>query len=190
MTFAGIYARNEWNGRESRSGPGSGYTATRQITDAIKALVRGLHIRSVLNVACGDDLWMPPLPRYMGMDIVPEAIQRARIFHPERAYEVRDARDELPEADLVICRDAIQHLTLADGRKVVENVRKAGRYALISTFLNTVNFDIAEGAAYSPNLTAEPFNLPMPSMLIFDGWDYTITGRVRDPQKFLGLWKS
>lgn len=188
--FARIYRRNEWNGRESLSGPGSGTAATRPIVDVLLELVAELEISTVVNLCCGDDFWTPELPGYVGVDVVPAAIARARLFHPERSYLVGDARALCPPADLVLLRDAIQHLPLDDGRRVLETVRGSGStWLLASTYLDTRNVDVRAGECYAPDLVAPPFSLIGPRRLYPDGFDWTEPDVVRDPTKYLGLWR-
>lgn len=193
--FDRIYRTNAWNGKESRSGPGSGYAATETIARELAALVAELGVTSVLNAGCGDDLWTPDLPDYAGIDVSREAILSARARHPQRRYAVDDvrrfvARPVFEPFDLVIIRDAIQHLPLVDGREVLEAVsRSRARWVLASTFVGGMNVDVAIGEAYSPDLMAEPFWMGQPERLIFDGWGYEDGTAVRDPRKHLGLWR-
>lgn len=186
--FSDIYKRNSWNGVESLSGPGSGPTATKHVAPAILALVAELGITSVLDVACGDGYWMPDLPGYVGIDVAPEAIAKAQRRHRDRRYVVAGA-PPLLAFDLVIVRDAIQHLSFADGLALLATIRETGsRWLLASTYLDVPNVDIATGDFYSPNLEAEPFSLGPPERLIFDGYGYADPDEIRDPQKHLGLW--
>lgn len=189
--FRSIYRTNAWNGVESLSGPGSGDAATERIAVHIAQLVDDLGVRSVLDAACGDGYWMPDLPGYIGIDIAPEAIRRAQSRHPDRQYHVGNvAKMRLPACDLIICRDAIQHLSLRDGMAVVSKLVDSGaRWMLASTYVESVNDDVPTGFFYSPNLEAEPFGLPAPERLIFDGYDYAEPRLVRDPAKHLGLWR-
>ncbi len=190
--FSDIYRRNAWNGVESRSGPGSGAAATRRLASAIAELVDELGCRTVLDAACGDGYWMPNLPGYTGIDVAPEAIDIARRRHPERRYLVGNvALMRLPSADLVIVRDALQHLSLRDGMAALAAiVDTRPRWLLASTYVGAENEDIATGECYSPNLEAHPFSLGRPMRLIFDGYHYHDhdTDEVRDPRKHLGLW--
>lgn len=190
--FSRIYATNAWNGVESRSGPGSGAAATRRLAADIVALVDELGVRSVLDAACGDGYWMPDLPGYTGIDVAPEAIAIARRRHPERRYLVGSlAMVRLPRADLVILRDALQHLSLRDGMAALAAVVESGpRWLLASTYVGADNEDIPTGECYAPNLEAPPFSLGHPVRLIFDGYHYHDhdTDQVRDPRKHLGLW--
>lgn len=189
--FDRIYRGNLWNGNESRSGPGSGQAATQRVAEALEVIVRGIGARSVLDVGCGDGWWTPDLPGYTGVDVSAEAISRAKRNHPDRHYEVRAGAElEGLSADLVICRDLIQHVPLEAGQAVLAAIAATGsRWLLASTYTDSENVDVAAGEFYSPDLTAPPFELPIPGVRIFDGWDYEGLGVVRDSRKFLGLWR-
>jgi SAM-dependent methyltransferase len=188
--FSDIYRMNAWQGDESLSGPGSGSTATAHLAADIVAMVAELDIRSVLDVACGDGYWMPDLPGYTGIDVAPEAIELARARHPERRYLVGSAATvRLPRADLVIFRDALQHLSFRDGLAALSAIRESRpRYLLASTYIGSENIDIPTGACYSPNLEAPPFNFSPPVRLLFDGVSYHDADLIRDPAKHMGLW--
>lgn len=188
--FDTIYRTNAWNGRESRSGPGSGASATVGVASEIVELVAELGATSVLDVACGDGYWMPDLPGYLGVDIAAEAIRLARKRHPDRNYRQVDAGvTVLGSFDLVIVRDVIQHLSLSEGVALLASVKATGsRWLLASSFMGGVNIDISTGDSYSPDLTAEPFGFPQPDRRIFDGWDYADPAAVRDDRKYLCLW--
>lgn len=188
--FETIYRENRWNGVESLSGPGSGPAATRNIAAAIVDLVQELGIRSVLDVACGDGYWMPDLPGYVGIDVSPTAIAKARLRHPDRHYVESDIRDVLTGAfDLVIVRDVIQHLPLREAMSLLFAVRATGsKWLLASTYSGTANVDIEAGDTYSPDLREWPFKLGHPHQMIFDGYTYHDPDAIRDPSKYLGLW--
>jgi SAM-dependent methyltransferase len=189
MAFEEVYRRNLWNGVESRSGPGSGTASTKHVAEAIVALVEELGVKSVLDVGCGDSFWMPELPGYIGVDVASEAVSRARALHPARRYE--RARARLPRADLVICRDVIQHLSLVDAGRLVDRIARSGAtWLLASTYDGGEVEDIESGeAAWSPDLTQPPFELGEPERRIFDGYDWAIADQARDPRKHLGLWR-
>jgi SAM-dependent methyltransferase len=192
VAFERIYRANKWNGVESRSGPGSGAVATARVAAAIVELVQRLGVRSVLDVGCGDGYWMPDLPGYTGIDPAPSAIRLARERHPERGYLVGDVRDPGPwhrQYDMVISRDAMQHLPLHMALDVLDTIRATGStWLLASTYWAGRNVDIAAGGYYEPDLEAAPFSLGTPAELVFDGWDYGVPNLVRDARKHLGLW--
>jgi hypothetical protein len=187
--FEYIYRANVWNGVESRSGPGSGDAATRTMRRELLALIRELNPATIVDAACGDSYWMPDLEGYTGVDIVPAAIDRALALHPTRRYLVGDVREELPDAELVLFRDAMQHMPLADGVKALEVIRASWpRWLIASTYLDGENVDIENGGCYRPDLAVAPFDLGPPDRVILDGWSYEADQTVRDPQKVLGLW--
>jgi hypothetical protein len=185
--FSRIYRSNAWNGVETRSGPGSGTVATATLQDWLPKVCAELGISSVLDAGCGEGTWQPDLPGYIGIDIAREALAVARRVHPERTYGVADiCRDTLPTTDAVLCRDALQHLPLADGLAAIENFRRAGaRYLIASSHQDGVNRDVAPGAWYTCNLSAPPFSFAEPVATIFDGqWE----GYIHHPEKSLGVW--
>lgn len=199
--FEDIYQRNGWNGQESLSGPGSGSAATARVIPWIKRIVQEEVVLSILDIGCGDGFWMPDVTvQYTGIDISPTAVDHARARHGSKSsqywrYIVGDASTiDLPRADMVIVRDVIQHLNWEDGKRLVDNVVRSGSFLLLaSTFMGWENVPvIASGSeAYSPDLQHEPFNLPQPELLVFDGYYYHFhdTDQVRDPSKYLGLWR-
>lgn len=197
--FDDIYRRNAWNGVESLSGPGSGSSATKHLSTALVQLVEDLRIKSVLDAPCGDGFWMPDLPGYVGIDVSSEAIALATQRHPERVYfqnDIRGAKFYVPVIgfDLVICRDLMQHLSLADGLQVLNEIRGLrARWMLISTYVGTENVEITPettkiGMGYTPNLLRPPFSMPAPERYIPDGFGWEDPDVVRDERKMLGLW--
>ena len=192
MTFSRIYQRNAWNGTETRSGPGSGSAATARLRRQLLELVAELGVASVTDAACGEGFWQPELPGYIGLDVAPEALATAQERHPERDYRLRDlVRQGLPgPADLVLCRDAMQHMSLRDGRAVLRAIRDSGStWLLASTYVGQANRNVATGGFYCPNLEAEPFALAPAERLYHDGYDYSEGVTLRDPVKMLGLWR-
>lgn len=185
--FSTIYRENRWNGRESLSGPGSGSASTLRIAAQIVALVEELGVQSVLDVGCGDSFWLPELPGYLGVDVAPEAIRRAKRFHPDRSYALVKPFEPLPAADLVLCRDVFQHLSWNHCLGLIERIQWTGAsWLLASTYLPGEIADIETGeAAWRPNLSQ--FGLGEPERIIDDGYDAPDV--VRDPEKKLGLWR-
>jgi len=187
QAFSRIYRANAWNGRETRSGPGSGTEATAALAEWLPAICDQYGIGSVLDAGCGEGTWQPELPGYVGVDIVREALAVARRKHPERTYGLVDiCRDILPEAEAVLCRDALQHLSLADGQAAISNFRRMGaKYLIASSHQGETNRDITSGGWYPSNLEAAPFWMGEPLEVLFDGhWE----GVDRYPQKVMGLW--
>lgn len=190
--FDDIYRENRWLGEESRSGPGSGTSATRAMAAELLGVVRSLGARSFLDVGCGDNFWMPDMPGYVGFDASPYALRLARAARPDRTFV-----SDFPAGpfDVVFCRDVVQHLSLASGSALVRRlVETAGSALITSTYLGSENVDLGfDGEdAYAPNLALPPFSLGDPDATIFDGHHYHEHGTdaVRDERKVLGIWRA
>lgn len=187
--FRSIYTKNRWNGTETRSGPGSTFASTRRLREALPRLVDQFQITSVLDAACGASYWMPDLPGYVGVDIVPEAIEAVCDAFPTRRYEVADiVTDDLPRCDAVIVRDVLAHLMTRDAVAALENIRRTGaRWLFATTFVGADNsIPAATGGYHEIDLTAAPFGLPKPVRLIPDGyWEEDLIY----PTKQMGVWQ-
>ena len=187
-TFVNIWNRNTWNGTETNAGPGSTKVATALLREVLPQIVEDYSIGSVLDAGCADALWMPDLPGYVGIDIIPAAIERAKQAHPDREYLVADiCADELPQREAILVRDALQHLSLLDGLTALQNFRRSGaKWLLASSHEGETNHNVPSGEWYPSNLEAAPFWLGAPRWKVPDGtWD----SGVRFPTKVFGLWE-
>ena len=195
-TFTAIFNERGWGDIESVSGPGSTEARGADFRDELIALIDRWQIRSIVDAPCGDFNWMRhvlaarDLP-YTGIDIVEELI--ARNAHAYTSSNRRFAcldmtRDELPRADLIICRDALVHLSFADARAAVRNFRRSGsRYLLATTFVEVrQNTQIPTGGWRVLNMEAPPFSFPAPLALVDERCTHS-GGIYRD--KRLGLWE-
>ncbi|MDX1548814.1 MAG: class I SAM-dependent methyltransferase [Rhodothermales bacterium] len=195
-TFRQIYRTNHWGGDDSVSGAGASRRQTRRIEQALPPLLDALGVRTLLDLPCGDFGWMRhvPLPgiAYIGADVVPELVaeNQQRYGTATRRFVVLDlTADALPEADLLLCRDALVHLSFEAIFRAFANVRRSAiPYLLTTTFpACTVNEDIVTGDWRVLNLERPPFALPPPLRLL--GEECTEGGgRYRD--KSLGLWRT
>ena len=190
--FERIYRNNDWGSAESVSGPGSTETRTSAFRSELPALFEALDIRTLLDAPCGDFNWMQHVPvrRYIGVDIVPELIERNRRVHarPNRDFECLDfAADPLPHADAILCRDALVHLSFAEIQATLRNFARSGATFLLTTTFPKldVNEDIETGGWRPLNLERAPFDFPAPLRVIDEhrlGPDGTDIG------KMLSLW--
>ncbi len=152
--FEVIHKHNVWGSKESISGPGSTISATTTIREAIPEIVRNFNINSVLDVPCGDLNWIKhiftSLPQYTGIDIVSGLIdQNRKNFGSDKINFLHKnlISDQLPQADLILCRDCLPHLTLEQIRLSLMNfVNSKSKYLFTTTFpLNPINRDIQTG---------------------------------------------
>jgi SAM-dependent methyltransferase len=188
--FSYIYDKGIWmNGDDApRSGVGSSLNATRELREKLPGLLDAIGAKSVLDLGCGDLTWMGTISLkqdYMGADIVPSVIEATTARFPNHTFICADAtRDELPKADVVICREVLFHLSFADGRRLLENVRRSGAIYLLTTSEEStfINSDIRSGDYRPLNLRKKPFGLLVPIATIDDGSVMST--------RYMGLWKT
>ena len=174
--FTHIYRTNAWQSAESRSGPGSTLQRCRPVIRALVDLLQALSIRSLLDAPCGDFNWMKEVPlgnvSYLGIDVVPELIERNRSLYAGREFRCLDmTRGPLPRADMIFCRDGLVHLSFEDVHKALAVFKQSGsRYLVATTFpARSANGDIITGDWRPLNLELAPFHLPPPLRLVNDG---------------------
>jgi hypothetical protein len=191
--FRHINQINLWESGESISGRGSELACTESLRSTLTKLLRDRGIRSMLDAPCGDFNWMSRMSLtdicYLGIDVVPELVESnsQRYSNPTLQFQLGDiTQDELPQQDLIFCRDCLVHLPLRSGCQALSQFYKSGsRYLLATTYSSiTVNRDSPTGSWRPLNLCLPPFNLPAPLELIPDPSDDT--GANSD--KSMGLW--
>lgn len=170
--FTDIFERKAWGPLESASGYGSSVQYTERLRAGLPDLFARLGVKRVLDAPCGDFNWMRLVVEandidYTGGDIVEPLIEqnRARYPLPRVRFMVLDiTRDPLPEADLMICRDCLFHLSFADVRAFFENFARSNiPWLLTTTHMNAGLFrneDIETGDFRRIDLFLPPFNLP------------------------------
>jgi hypothetical protein len=193
--FTDIYRENKWGGKYSVSGPGSDDYQTRIIAQKLPALLNEFNISTVLDIPCGDFLWMKSVDlkrvHYTGADIVKDLIQTNKERYEGNNIHFQNLdliRDKLPTVDLIFCRDCLVHLSYEDILLALQNIRKSqSEYLLATTFTDRKNNDdILTGQWRALNLEVAPFMLPKPLMIINEG---CTEGEGAFEDKALGLWR-
>ena len=99
------------------------------------------------------EVQFPENMNYVGGDIVPQIIERLRGAYRrgDRNFILLDiTRDDLPEADLWLCRDCLAHLSYADVRKALENFAdRKSRMRLSQTTFNETRMWTSHRAAFA-----------------------------------------
>jgi len=192
--FAWIYRHNHWQSAESASGEGSTLSYTVNLRRELPALVQRLSVGRIFDAPCGDFHWMSAvLPElgvdYTGADIVRplvKSLNRRFANATTRFVHINLIRDQLPSADLMICRDCLFHLSFADTRSVLENFVAADiPYLLTTTYRNEgkfVNKDIRTGDFRLIDLFAPPYSLPTETLARIDDWTAPA------PERQMFLW--
>jgi SAM-dependent methyltransferase len=177
--FRGIYASDHWKGG---SGAGSHVAATEPYREILGALLRGRDITSVVDAGCGDWQFSHLVDwsgqRYVGVDIVPEVIAADRdAFGSERVeFVVGDIRTAaLPKADLLICKDVLQHWDVESIKGFLHRNLAHYRYALVTNDLSSVhiagemlNAEIPIGHWRPVDLERAPFGAHAQAQVDFD----------------------
>lgn len=174
-TFTKIFHTNHWQGNESICGETSGIEATANIREGLAKLIETYNIHSILDIPCGDFVWMNEVDLsgidYLGGDIVAEMIEenRRKFVTSHIHFEVMDLiKTPLPQKDLIICRDALVHLSFEHIQESVQNMKASGsKYLFCTSFVNNkFNFDITDGDWRTLNMQIAPFHFPKPLLTI------------------------
>lgn len=130
--FGEIYALNMWGGEpgEFNSGAGSGVEASASFVRTVGEYIETHAIRSVVDLGCGDfrvgaQLLRPGLT-YTGIDVVPALIDsnQGAYASAEVGFVALDiVDDELPDGELYLLRQVLQHLSNAQIGRVLAKLR-------------------------------------------------------------------
>ena len=192
--FSEIYHNNSWNAQNSVSGPGSELPVTSVIIEEIPFIIKETNAKILLDAPCGDFHWMKEtkldLDKYIGVDIVPEIIanNQQKYSNETRTFINLDIiKDRLPQADMILCRDCLVHLSFKDVFTTIKNFKESNsKYLLTTTFPELrENRNIDTGLWRPINLQIKPFSFPNPIKLINE--KFSENGKYTD--KSLGLWK-
>ena len=184
--FTMIYQEELWKGSESVSGYGSGIKYTENLQKTIIEIVNNFKIVSILDLACGDFNWMryvvDKIPSsYLGVDIVNSLIEKNKLKYENDKVKFTTldvVNDEIPSANLVICRDVLFHLPNEDILRIINKiVDSPSKYLLITNHIametdSFENIDISTGDFRRIDLFKPPFNLPKSFILNIDDWLY------------------
>lgn len=130
--FEDIYAGGGWDGQGS--GPGSTEAFTRGFREVLEKLLRERQIKSVFDLGCGDWQWQRhvkwPSVSYTGWDVSETAVVKTReamhLTWNLTFYAVcQDAFTQplWPEADLLIVKDVVHHVSPFRMRMLRERAR-------------------------------------------------------------------
>ena len=175
--FEDIYENRFWSEGNGGSGTGSGLAVTQYAMSSIRTVVNKFEIDSLADVPCGGMHWMPLLLRdlrddvhgfvFHGLDIVRSVIEtnQARFANESwMQFEVLDfTRAPVPAGvQLILCRDALQHLPLGKAIDALEMFSLSeARFLMVGTYMgfDGKNKLIEAGDYYDINLTLDPFSL-------------------------------
>jgi 2-polyprenyl-3-methyl-5-hydroxy-6-metoxy-1,4-benzoquinol methylase len=177
--FSKIYKEDLWN---EGSGDGSKVENVREYVDVLQKYIDKPEIKTVIDLGCGDWQFSKFLDLssvlYLGVDVVDSVIDSNIDLYSASNIDFI-SRDiityELPQVDLIICKDVLQHLSNRDVISVLIKIIKSSKFALITNDFNsesTSNIDIENGDYRYLDLTLSPFFLDVVTVLEFEkpGW--------------------
>ncbi len=132
-TFAEIYEKNIWGGERSEfySGEGSTQKYSEKYAETITKFVSENNIKQVVDLGCGDfrvaSKFVAGDFSYIGCDVVPSLVEHLNRNFANEKNEFRClniVEDELPDGDLCLIRQVLQHLSNAEIEKILHNARK------------------------------------------------------------------
>lgn len=170
QTFNGIYSRGDWaKDPEGKGTSGSGSTldVTREYRAYIEEFIKKHHVKSVVDAGCGDWEFSSATnwnhARYLGVDISTDVIDLVKKKYQKEgvSFVVGDVTESLPSADLLLCKDVLQHLPNRLIIKFIKNNLKKGKYkwAIITNDRGGNNDDIKPGEYRLIDLRARPFKV-------------------------------
>ena len=180
--FTWIYKNNYWGNQERLSGVGSTLKATENLRSELPQLIAKFHISSILDAPCGDFNWMKLLldevdVTYIGADIVQGLIGSLNEKYKSsniNFIKINLIEDKFPDADLMICRDCLFHLSYEDIYRVLANFSSSNiSYLLTTTHINHGSFentDIETGDFRLIDLFSHPFDFPSTPLARISDW--------------------
>jgi hypothetical protein len=202
--FNKVYNEKRWGDKGGGSGVGSENSYGIVARQILQLLVYKYNIVHLIDAPCGhvSKSWMKtaimllrqqlPCFKYYGVDVVKSVIDDNKLLYTNASFVAFDTMDlskseaMLPSGyDLIISRDALQHLSYKSIAGVVSTYCRSGAtFLLVGSYLESVwaNKDIQDGAWFFINLLKPPFSFPEPLELFSE---YPMNGVIKDSKQHL-----
>lgn len=192
--FTEMYKRNYWGTKETASGSGSTLEYTENLRNKLPELFSKYSIKTVFDAPCGDFNWMKHVVaegdfNYIGGDVVlPMVSSHISKYENYRTkfIHIDLTKEKFPNADLMICRDCLFHLSIKDAESVILNYISSNiPYLLTTTHINNGQFrnkDVASGDFRLLDLFSAPYYFPQEVLFRITDWI------APEPQREMCLW--
>ncbi|GAC1352083.1 MAG: hypothetical protein NVS3B20_06610 [Polyangiales bacterium] len=187
QVFNKIYDEAAWGRNDAGvgfSGTGSTLTATTVYRAYLQAFLKEHDVKSVVDAGCGDWEFSHAVDwsgiDYKGYDVVSSLIEKDTKSYGApniHFYTANILEDPLPAADLLVCKNVLQHLS---NRDVTTFLGKLSKYKHVlltdgvdNSTLSSDNYDIVEGKYRPLDLTKPPFSLAGRKVLLYFDGHYT-----------------
>jgi SAM-dependent methyltransferase len=197
--FVHIWDNSLWQAQDTKSGPGSTIWSTTGLRESLPNILVKYNIKSVFDSGCGDFNWMKYVRmkesvEYVGTDIVPSAIRQLRSTYEDINDQYNFYYSDMvvyppyKSFDLIITRDAWQHLSNIDRERALKNYENSKSKYLMASYYEGAwdNSNAVTGHTRYLNLLNAPHYFPQPLELIEDKHPSTPNGTT---VKIMGLWK-
>ena len=172
--FTNIYNTDYW---VKGSGVGSFPEHTQKYRQFLQSFLKEKNIKTVVDFGCGDWQFSQFIDwqgvHYQGFDLVESVVQENQKKFAQENIEFHTLDDRgfesLPEADLVIVKDVLQHWPNQEILAFLPTLKKF-KYALITNAYKPsrkVNRDIPMGECRPVDLSKAPFHLKSKKVLKF-----------------------
>jgi hypothetical protein len=167
-SFEKIYRDRLWGNSGEGSGHGSEPAHTITTRLIMEMVIYKYHISSLLDAPCGAIKWTRvllakifstiPCFKYYGVDVVRPVIQNLteefKLFENLEfsTLDISNLNITLPQADLILSRDALQHLPYENIVNVIENYAKShSKYLIVGSYPTGKNRNINIGMTFYPS---------------------------------------
>lgn len=132
--FTRIYDEKIWGEGSGASSPSITGPYMRMLDD----FMRNNDVRSVVDVGCGDWQFSRHIAwgtrQYRGFDVVESVVSanKSQFSREGISFHLLTAMDELPPADLVVCKDVLQHLPTHEVVRYLDYFVDRYRWAIVT----------------------------------------------------------
>lgn len=169
--FNSVYRTKLWG---NGSGSGSTPDYTQNYRKFLQDYLKANDVKSVVDLGCGDWKFSNLIDwsgiEYVGVDVSSDIIKTNQTLYtaPGISFVHLDAEvEDLPNADLVITKDCLQHLSNESVNNILKKLRSFDRILITQDISNT-NSDCKNGGYRKLDLRLPPFNLPMKEVFNFN----------------------
>ena len=196
--FGKVYKNNVWGGERGElcSGVGTYDGASKEYVDKVVQFISEHNISSITDIGCGDFYVGKQIVErsgkpYLGIDVAPNVISDHNQKHAgdKVRFMMLDAStDQVPESDLILIRQVLQHLSNEQISRVIRNALARCRFLIVTEHIYTgpglrYNIDKASGPdtrVYEDSgvfLERWPFNIEIQETLLECPQDSIVFGR-------------
>ena len=206
--FDEIYKSGLWG---KGSGGGSDSGACIQYSRWLEKFIIENEIRSIVDLGCGDWQFMRLVDlngaKYLGIDVASSVIDvNSRLYSsPNVQFGMLRSYKSLPSADLLICKDVMQHLSNQEVFRIIEILPRY-TYSLVTNDVSCgfsakhqllqrarkpwaplLNRDIQTGDYRTIDISKKPFNTDSRLVLEWKVNPYSIRRRLHPKNLLLGF---